>query len=57
MSYSDYGFVIRCVELADTGRVFYRGRKGAYTREKDAIPLSQTFRGETRNRQPAEDVS
>ena len=43
MSYSDYGFVIRCVELADTGRVFYRGRKGAYTREKDAIPPSQTY--------------
>lgn len=30
MIYDDKGCVIRCVELMDTGRVYYRGMKDAY---------------------------
>ena len=29
MTYDDKGYVIRCVELMDTGRVYYRGMKDA----------------------------
>jgi hypothetical protein len=43
MIYDDKGYVIRCVELMDTGRVYYRGMKDAYANEKDAIPQSHTY--------------
>ena len=60
MIYDDKGYVIRCVELMDTGRVYYRGMKDAYANEKDAIPQSHTYTlsgVKTSNRQPAQDVS
>ena len=41
--YDDKGYIIRCVELQDTGRVYYRGMKDAYANEKDAIPQSHTY--------------
>ena len=43
MIYDDKGYVIRCVELMDTGCVYYRGMKDAYANEKDAIPQSHTY--------------
>ena len=43
MIYDDKGYVIRCVELMDTGRVYYRGMNNAYANEKDAIPQSHTY--------------
>ena len=43
MIYDDKGYVIRCVELMDTGRVYFRGMKDAYANEKDAIPQSHTY--------------
>ena len=43
MIYDDKGYVIRCVESMDTGRVYYRGMKDAYANEKDAIPQSHTY--------------
>ena len=43
MIYDDKGYVIRNVELMDTGHVFYRGMKDTYANEKDAIPQSRTY--------------
>jgi len=43
MEYDQYGYLIRCVELMFTGRVYYRGTKDAYANEKDAIPPSHTY--------------
>ena len=43
MIYDDKGYVIRCVELMDTGRFYYRCMKDAYANEKDAIPQSHSY--------------
>lgn len=65
MIYDDKGYVIRCVELDGTGRVYYRGMKDAYANEKDAIPQSHTYTisgvkraaANLRKMYPAEDFS